>query len=108
GRYEAKQHLDGDGFVEDRGDGPLRIAVSIEKSGKSMHCDFTGTGAQSRGPMNAALSVTASVCNYLLLALAGGEVQPNSGAYRPLRLTAPEGSLVNPRYPGPVVAGNTE
>ena len=108
GRYEAKQHLDGDGFVEDRGDGPLRIAVSIEKSGKSMHCDFTGTGAQARGPMNAALSVTASVCNYLLLALAGGEVQPNSGAYRPLRLTAPEGSLVNPRYPGPVVAGNTE
>jgi N-methylhydantoinase B len=108
GRYAAEQHLDGDGYVEDCGDGPLRIAVTIEKSGRSIHCDFTGTGSQARGPMNAPLSVTASVCNYLLLALARGEVQPNSGAYRPLTLTAPEGTLVNPRYPAPVVAGNTE
>jgi N-methylhydantoinase B len=108
GRYAAEQHLDGDGYVEDRGDGPLRIAVTVEKSARSIHCDFTGTSPQARGPMNAPLSVTASVCNYLLLALAGGEVQPNSGAYRPLRLTAPEGTLVNPRYPAPVVAGNTE
>ena len=58
--------------------------------------------------MNAPLSVTTSACNYVLLALAGGEVQPNSGAYRPLRVTAPEGTLVNPLYPAPVVAGNTE
>lgn len=108
GTYRAHHHLDGDGYVEDHGEGPLRIEVTITKAGKGLHCDFTGTGPQARGPMNAPLSVTTSACNYLLLALAGGEVQPNSGAYRPLKVTAPPGTLVNPAYPAPVVAGNTE
>lgn len=108
GSYAATHHLDGDGYVEDRGDGPLAITVRITKANASIRCDFTGTAPQARGPMNAPLSVTTSACNYLMLALAGGEVQPNSGAYRPLTVTAPEGTLVNPRYPAPVVAGNTE
>lgn len=108
GTYGARHHLDGDGFVEDHGDGPLEIAVTITKTGTSFHCDFTGTAPQTRGPVNAPLSVTTSACCYVLLALAGGMIQPNSGAYRPLVVTAPEGTLVNPRYPAPVVAGNTE
>ena len=108
GTYTATHHLDGDGYVEDHGDGPLRIAVRITKAHRSIACDFSGTAPQARGPMNAPLSVTTSSCNYLMLALAGGTVQPNSGAYRPLTVAAPEGTLVNPRYPAPVVSGNTE
>jgi N-methylhydantoinase B len=108
GTYRASHHLDGDGYVEDRGNGSLEIAVTITKAGRSVHCDFTGTARQARGPMNAPLSVTTSACNYLVLALAGGQVQPNSGAYRALTVTAPEGTLVNPSYPAPVVSGNTE
>jgi len=108
GTYSAQHHLDGDGYTQDRGDGPFVIAVTITKAGKSLHCDFTGTGPQARGPMNSSFAVTNSACNYLMLALANGEIQPNSGAYRPVRVTAPEGTLVNPRYPAPVVAGNTE
>lgn len=73
-----------------------------------MHCDFQGTAAQARGPMNAPIAVTASACYYVLLALGGGEVPPNSGAYRALTVAAPPGTLVNPSYPAPVVAGNTE
>ena len=108
GQYSATTHLDGDGYIEDVGDGPLHVAVNITKRGKQIHCDFTGTAQQARGPMNAPISVTASACYYTLLALAGGEVPPNSGAYRPMTLHAPEGSLVNATYPAPVVAGNTE
>lgn len=108
GQYIATQHLDGDGYAQDHGDGPFKIAVTITKADRKIHCDFTGTAPQARGPMNSAFAVTNSACNYLMLALANGEVQPNSGAYRPLRVTAPEGTLVNPRYPAPVVAGNTE
>jgi N-methylhydantoinase B len=108
GDYCATTHLDGDGFIEDSGDGPLRVAVKITKRGRQIHCDFEGTAAQARGPMNAPISVTASACYYTLLALAGGNVPPNSGAYRPLTLSAPKGSLVNAAYPAPVVAGNTE
>jgi N-methylhydantoinase B len=108
GVYRATQHLDGDGYVEDAGDGRLGVTVTIEKIGTGIHCDFTGTAPQTRGPVNAPFSVTASSCYYVLLALAGGGVPPNSGAYRPIRITAPEGTLVNAAYPAPVVAANTE
>ncbi len=108
GIYRSSQHLDGDGYIEDTGDGPLLLSVSITKSGTSMRCDFAGTGRQARGPINAPISVTASACYYLALALAGGDVPPNSGAYRPVDVAAPEGSLVNCAYPAPVVSGNTE
>lgn len=108
GVYRATQHLDGDGYVEDAGTGPLGVTVTIEKTGRRLHCDFTGTAPQARGPINAPFAVTASSCYYVLLALAGGSVPPNSGAYRPLTLTAPPGTLVNAAYPAPVVAANTE
>ena len=108
GQYRAQAHLDGDGFVEDRGNGPLLIQVNVQKHGKRLHIDFSGTAPQTRGPMNAPLAVTASSCYYLALALAGGEVPPNSGAYRVVNVTAPPGSLVNATYPAPVVSANTE
>jgi N-methylhydantoinase B len=108
GSYTATQHLDGDGYIEDTGDGPLVLSVTVTKSGASIRCDFAGTGPQTRGPINAPISVTASACYYLALALAGGDVPPNSGAYRPVAVAAPEGSLVNCVYPAPVVSGNTE
>ncbi len=108
GTYRACEHMDGDGYVEDAGDGPLAIAVAVTKSGARLVCDFTGTAPQTRGPINAPFAVTASACYYLVLALAEGSVPPNSGAYRPVTVIAPEGTLVNAVYPAPVVAGNTE
>jgi len=108
GRFGATHHLDGDGYEEDTGNGPFGITVGIEKTGRRIAFDFTGTAAQARGPVSAPYAVTASVCYYAMLALAGGSVPPNSGAYRPVSITAPEGSLVNPAYPAPVVAANTE
>lgn len=108
GEYTSRCHLDGDGYVSDTGDGELEVVVTVTKRGETIHCDFEGTAPQARGPMNAPISVTASACYYTLLALAGGKVPPNSGAYRPMTVSAPEGSLVNASYPAPVVAGNTE
>ena len=108
GTYTATHHLDGDGFFEDSGDGDFGISVMIEKRDSHLHFDFTGTNSQARGPVNAPFAVTASVCYYTVLALAGGSVPPNSGAYRLVEITAPEGTLVNPIYPAPVVAANTE
>ena len=108
GSYRARHHLDGDGYSQDNGNGNFGISVKIEKWGEQLHFDFTGTNGQARGPINAPFAVTASVCYYTVLALAGGSVPPNSGAYRVVEITAPEGSLVNPVYPAPVVAANTE
>ena len=108
GAYRAVHHLDGDGFTEDAGNGPFGITVMIEKRARRLCFDFTGTNKQAKGPINSPFAVTASVCYYTMLALAGGTVPPNSGAYRGIEIVAPEGSLVNPVYPAPVVAGNTE
>lgn len=108
GVFRAEAHLDGDGFVTDTGSGPLRLEVRITKQGARIGFDFEGTSRQARGPMNASLAVTASACYYVVLALGGGEIPPNSGSYQLIDVTAPEGTLVNPRYPAPVVSGNTE
>lgn len=108
GIWHATHHLDGDGYSEDSGNGPFGISVKAEKRGQTLHFDFAGTDPQAKGPVNAPFAVTASVCYYTILALAGGAVPPNSGAYRAVHIHAPEGTLVNPVYPAPVVAANTE
>ena len=108
GSFRATHHLDGDGYTEDSGNGDFGITVEIIKAGRKLHFDFAGTNAQARGPVSAPFAVTASVCYYTILALAGGSVPPNSGAYRVVEISAPEGSLVNAVYPAPVVAANTE
>lgn len=108
GVFTAVQHIDGDGFTEDFGDGPFALQVTITKSGAQLEFDFSGSADAARGPMNAPISVTASACYYFVLALAGGAVPPNSGAYRTVKVKAAAGSLLNAVYPSPVVAANTE
>jgi N-methylhydantoinase B len=107
GRWTAEDWLDGDGFEE----GPperFTIRVAIEKRGEAIEADFAGSAPAVRGPINAPFAVTASSCYYVLMALAGGSVPPNSGAYRPMAVRAPAGSIVHAQYPSPVVSANTE
>ena len=107
GTYRATQHLDGDGYSEDSGNGDFGISVAIEKKGRQLRFDC-GTGRQARGPVSVLFAVTASVCYYTIPALAGGAVPPNSGAYRPVEISHRRVPSVNPVYPAPVVAANTE
>lgn len=108
GRYSYHEHMDGDGYTTWQGDDRFKLAVTIEKKGKSLVCDFTGSSGATRGPINMPLSVASSAVYYVLLSLTEGRAPPNSGAYRPARIIAPEGSIANARYPAPVVASNTE
>ena len=75
-----------------------------------MTVDFEGSDPQVAGPMNAPLSVTSSgVFAGLKMAVdSAGVVPPNSGAWRPVKVLAPEGSVVNAQYPAPVVYANHE
>lgn len=106
GTYAHSETLDGDGFGTEPSD--LVIRVRVTKHGGEIHCDFTGTSPCARGSVNAPESVTASSTYYSVLALLGGRIPPNSGAYRAIRITAPPGSLVHATHPYPVVAANTE
>lgn len=104
---ECAETLDGDGF-DAPGAGSLRIQVRIVKAGSRFDVDFAGSTGPARGPVNAPFPVTASAVYYTLLGFVGGNIPPNSGAYASASITAPEGSIVNARYPSPVVAANTE
>ena len=106
GAFEHAEALDGDGFGTEPSD--LVIRVRVAKRGEEIHCDFTGTSPCARGSVNAPESVTASSTYYSVLALLGGRIPPNSGAYRAIRITAPPGTLVHATHPYPVVAANTE
>ena len=104
GRYEARTELEGDGVVDV--DIPIVVAVTVD--GDEMHVDFTGTAAAVAGNVNCPLAVTRSACYFALRVLLPEDVPANAGTYVPLRVTAPEGSLVNARPPHAVVAGNVE
>ena len=80
------------------------------KRGDRLTVDLAGSDPQVAGPMNAPLSVTASgVFAALKTAVdSGGWCRPNSGAWRPIEVLAPQGSVVNATYPAPVVYANHE
>jgi len=104
GEASFEDALDDDGITEGRI--PIRVLVRIQ--GDRIKVDFNGTSRQVRGPVNAVFAVTASATYYAIRAFTDPEIPPNSGCYRPIKITAPEGSLVNACLPAPVVGGNLE
>ncbi len=101
GRYEAADHLESaDGLVE------IRATVTID--GDSLEIDFDGTAPQIDGNLNCPLSVTRSACFYVVRCLTAPDLPASGGAFVPVTVRAPQGSLVNALPPAAVVAGNTE
>lgn len=98
GVYEAQDFVDGDGMDE----GQKRIAARLTIAGDTIAVDFAGTAAQARGPINATMATTKSAVYYAVIAASGIETSANAGCYRPITVSAPEGSLVNARFPAPV------
>ena len=97
-RSDGEDFVDGDGLEE----GQKRIALRLTIAGDTIAVDFTGTSAQAMGPINATMATTKSAVYYAAIAAAGAPAQANAGCYRPITVTAPEGSLVNARFPAPV------
>jgi N-methylhydantoinase B len=102
GRYEAEDML------EPAGGGDLTIRCAVEIAGDQIRIDFAGTSAQHEGNLNCPLAVTRSACFYVVRCLTEPDLPASGGAFAPVAVTAPEGSLVNARAPAAVVAGNVE
>lgn len=98
GRWTAEDFTD----AEMSGGEPLRIAVTLTIEGSEIAIDFTGTAPQARGPINATMATTTSAVYYAVIAACGVTATVNAGCYRPITVTAPEGSLVNASFPAPV------
>lgn len=112
GEAVFEEYLDGDGIFENGSttDEPIRIRLRLTKTGDRVEVDFTGSADKVAGPINAPLAVTASgaYCALKMIIDPGSVIPPNSGAWRPISVTAPPGSVVNAEYPSPVVYANTE
>jgi N-methylhydantoinase B len=105
GTYAATDVLEDDAG-KDRRDVRLRVEATI--SGEELALDFGGSDPQVAGNLNCPLSVTKSAAFFAVRALTDPDAPPSAGAYRPIRVNAPEGCLLNARSPAAVAAGNVE
>jgi N-methylhydantoinase B len=114
GTRRAEDILDNDGI----GDRPVKIvvAVTVRKKGKratvsTQHLvtvDFSGSDPQVEGSINAVEAITHSACFYVFRCLLAEDVPATAGLMKPIRIIAPEGTVVNARPPGAVAGGNVE
>jgi N-methylhydantoinase B len=89
-------------------EGDLEIKLTATVDGEALRLDFTGTAEQHEGNLNCPLAVTHSACYFAVRVLTDPDIPPSAGAYRPIEIHAPEGSLLNARPPAAVVGGNVE
>jgi N-methylhydantoinase B len=101
GPREAVDVLEGAG-----GDLELRVVATVE--GDTLTLDFEGSAGQHEGNLNCPLAVTRSACLFAVRVLTDPDIPPSAGAYRPITVRAPEGSLLNARSPAAVAGGNVE
>ncbi|WP_263375995.1 hydantoinase B/oxoprolinase family protein [Granulicella aggregans] len=106
GRYEAEDFLDSDGFEDE----PIRIAVEVtfDAEARAVTVDFAGSSAQVRSSINAVYAITYSAVYYVFRCLLAEDAPATAGLMRPVKVIAPEGSIVNAMLPAPVAGGNVE
>jgi len=104
GTYRTRDALEGDGVTDEE----IPIEATVRIDGASLSVDFTGTAGQVAGNLNAPLSVAKSAVYFVVRAITDPDIPPNHGCYGPISVTAPDGSLLDPRPPAAVVGGNVE
>lgn len=88
-----------DGYEE-----PLRIQVLVKVEDEDLHIDFSGSSPQSQRGINVVLNYTKGYASFAMKAAISPEVPHNEGAFRPVHITAPEGSILNCRRPAAVAS----
>lgn len=104
GHYAFEDFMEDDG-IEKR---PYKIAVDVYVEDEGVIVDLRRSDPQARGPINAVLSVAWSATYNAILHLTDPTIPKNSGCFRPIRIVAPPGLIVNADFPAPEVGGNTE
>jgi 5-oxoprolinase (ATP-hydrolysing) len=93
------------------GGGPapvIRVAIRVDRARREATIDFTGTSPELPNNFNAPRSIAMAAVLYVFRTLVARDIPLNAGCLAPLRVIVPEGSLLCPRYPAAVVAGNVE
>jgi N-methylhydantoinase B len=104
GEYDYEDYMDDDGYT----DKTYKIKVTLVVRGDELIIDFTGTDPQAPGPINATYGATVGACYNAVLLVNNLAVPINSGLYRPIKIIAPIGTIVNVKYPGASIVGSHE
>ena len=86
----------------------IKVAIKIDKKARKATVDFTGTSAQVANAFNAPEPITRACVLYVFRTLVDEEIPLNAGCLRPIKIVVPKGSMLKPRYPAAVAAGNVE
>jgi len=104
GTYRFDDSLDSDGVSEQ----PVKIQVAITIQGDSATVDFAGSDPQVAGSINANYAVALSATMYVFRCLVAEDVPYTAGLLRPIRVTAPDRTVVSAGLPAAMAAGNVE
>ncbi|NEO03615.1 MAG: hydantoinase B/oxoprolinase family protein, partial [Moorea sp. SIO3I7] len=99
---------DGSFSYELDGGAKIQVTITIDRDNRSAKIDFTGTSPQLDSNFNAPSAVCKAAVLYVFRTLVDDDIPLNAGCLKPLEVIIPEGSMLNPRYPAAVVAGNVE
>jgi 5-oxoprolinase (ATP-hydrolysing) len=86
----------------------IKVRISVDKEKREATVDFTGTSPQQASNFNAPEPVTRAAVLYVFRVMVDDDIPMNAGCLRPIRIIVPEGSMLSPKYPAAVVAGNVE
>jgi 5-oxoprolinase (ATP-hydrolysing) len=101
--------MQGGAFAYELDDGSVvKVAITVDQQARTARVDFTGTSHQVPTNFNAPASICRAAALYVFRTLVDDEIPMNDGCLRPVELVIPEGSMLRPRYPAAVVAGNVE
>ncbi len=104
GKFSFTDYLDNNGFTDEK----IKIKVTITIQADTAEVDFTGSALQQDGSVNAVYAITLSAVNYVFRSLIGLDVPNNSGCLIPIKVIAPQRTVVNAVHPAPVAGGNVE
>ena len=104
GTYSFCDYLDDDGLGTDN----IVIDLELEIEGAEARLDFSRSGDQVRGSVNAVRAITLSAVLYCFRCLLGADVPTNDGLLRPLQVRTRPGSVLDACFPAAVAGGNVE
>jgi N-methylhydantoinase B len=104
GVYQFQDYMDTDGVTG----APVKLQVTVRKTGSDISFDFAGTDPQVGGAVNCVFSVTLAAVWIAMLMVTDPNIHPSDGAFAPVTVSAPRGTVVNPAPPAATVSGLTE
>ncbi len=101
--------IEGGSFEMTMDDGArICVRVDVDRARRRATIDFTGTSSQRPSNFNAPAAISMAAVLYVFRTLVDDEIPLNDGCFKPLDIVVPPGSMLDPRYPAAVVAGNVE